>query len=120
MAGVKSKYAEEEKVNGVNFTNTLVPSANALVHGVWDKRCHSVSPTELRPTLLKHRTRIYAKFLHCILYLIHHMLYASVVQTCRHSPHVATGHLIVATGSFYRGWFIVKKSTKLLFCSLFL
>ncbi len=40
-------------------------------------------------------------------------IYSSVVQPCRHSPHVATGR-------FSRNGFIVKKSTKLLFYSIFL
>ena len=34
---------------------------------VGTKRCHSVSPTKLRPTKLVHRTRSYTQLLHCIL-----------------------------------------------------
>jgi len=38
----------------------------------------------------------------------------------QYSPHVATGHLNVATGRFSRNGFIVKILTKLLFNSIFL
>ncbi len=44
----------------------------------------------------------------------------SAVQPCRHSPHVTTVHLNVATGRFSRNGFIVKILTKLLFNSIFL
>jgi hypothetical protein len=43
------------------------------------------------------------------------LFYNSVVQPCRHSSHVATSHLNVATRSFSRIRLRVKKLTKLLF-----
>ena len=48
----------------VNFTNNpLVQSSNLLAHRAWHKKCHSVSPTKLHPTLPVHSTRSYAKHL---------------------------------------------------------
>ena len=50
-------------LSGFNFTKPLVQSPNAPAHGIWHKRCLSVSPTELCPTILVHRTRNYVQFL---------------------------------------------------------
>ncbi len=43
------------------------------------------------------------------------IVYASVVQPCHHSPHVATVCLNVATGSFSKSCISVERSNKLQF-----
>ena len=47
---------------GVNF-NPLAQRANAMTNSVWHKRCHSLSPTKLHPTLQEHTSRSYAQLL---------------------------------------------------------
>ena len=43
----------------------------SLVYYIWHKRCHSVLPTKLVPTLLLHTTRSYTQLLPCTFYAVY-------------------------------------------------
>ena len=54
---------------GLYFVGARILAQKLLVK-CWQK-CHSVSPAELHPTLLLHRTRSYAQLLQCMLCTVH-------------------------------------------------
>ncbi len=48
----------------VNFTKPCVKCSNDHVQSVWHEKCHSVSATELHPTLRVHTSKSYGQHFH--------------------------------------------------------
>ena len=64
-------WKKKAKLPGVYFNNPLAQSANAPANGVWHKRCNSVPPTKLCPSLPAHTTGSLAQLLRSMVYAMH-------------------------------------------------